>query len=372
MIAIWLIILKYFGLCLAAGSSIWGTVNELAVKDPHGKRRLTRAGYLAIALTIVGLAISLISEDLRRRDAAAASQAQIVTETKKTNEIIIAGQPLVSLAIRWKFESRNGELSEEMSRGQTEIRKNAESSQGGVPLVPLDVTEYDWAVVPLLNYLASLGAKEKSASSGEGKPRKDQSDATIVAIMALDTYPNAVLAFGKIGPDAEWIDKKGDAKPAAGVIATEGRRGGNSIPYVRVELAPNISAKPSIYAVDWDLDAQTLANAVDRANSTIAPTGNIPRVLRIAVLHGGKTIPFRKNNFGSPLINIWGRSASDQKRVAINASRVSKMTLRLVINGLEEFQREYGLLRVYKVDLDVSDDFDIDMRCIVFEFARAH
>ncbi|RXG84472.1 hypothetical protein EAV90_37070 [Bradyrhizobium vignae] len=64
-----MLLLKYAGLCLAAGSSIWGTVNELTDQAPDGKRRPTRAGLIAIGFTILGLRVMRILGDevIRRR-----------------------------------------------------------------------------------------------------------------------------------------------------------------------------------------------------------------------------------------------------------------------------------------------------------------
>src|SRR5262245_59944264 len=88
----WLTILKYLGLFLAAGSSIWGTVNTLTITAAHGRKRLTPAGGVSIALTICGLGISIVSEDLQRRQASSVHAEQVAAEAERTNEIIIAGQ----------------------------------------------------------------------------------------------------------------------------------------------------------------------------------------------------------------------------------------------------------------------------------------
>jgi hypothetical protein len=87
-LASWLLALKYIGLCTAAASSIWGIVNELTYRDSDGKRRVTSAGIVGISFTVLGLSISLISEDLQRRQDNASRAAQIAAEARRTNEII--------------------------------------------------------------------------------------------------------------------------------------------------------------------------------------------------------------------------------------------------------------------------------------------
>src|ERR1051326_1863463 len=106
----WQEVLKYFGLCLAAGSSVWGAANELQVKGADDRIRLTFAGRVAIAFTFAGLIISIASEDLQRRESDALRTAQTKTEAKRTNEIIQAGQLLTQLSLQWQFTSTNPEL----------------------------------------------------------------------------------------------------------------------------------------------------------------------------------------------------------------------------------------------------------------------
>jgi hypothetical protein len=81
----WLIVFKFLGLAIAAGSSIWATVNELTVQD-DGRKRLTRSGFIAIGLTIGGLVISIVFEDLQRRNTAREQAARVTAEAKRTNE----------------------------------------------------------------------------------------------------------------------------------------------------------------------------------------------------------------------------------------------------------------------------------------------
>jgi len=62
-----LVVLKYLGLLVAASSSIWGTIHELTASGADQQKHLTHAGKVAIILTVSGLVISIISEDVERR-----------------------------------------------------------------------------------------------------------------------------------------------------------------------------------------------------------------------------------------------------------------------------------------------------------------
>jgi hypothetical protein len=66
----------------------------------------------------------------------AGKQALLESSLKHTNEIIVAGQPLTSLRLRWQFSSANAALWDTMTKGKADIQENAESSQGGSPRIP--------------------------------------------------------------------------------------------------------------------------------------------------------------------------------------------------------------------------------------------
>jgi hypothetical protein len=119
-LASWLIMLKYAGLALAAASSIWVTVNVLTTTTANGQKELTPAGFVAIGLTILGLVTSIISDDLQRRRTAQISRQQVSAEAKRTNSIIIAGQPLTSgLSQGFRYCGRGG-WGQSISTGSAE------------------------------------------------------------------------------------------------------------------------------------------------------------------------------------------------------------------------------------------------------------
>lgn len=207
-----LLVLKYAGLCLAAGSSIWGTVNELVDKVPDGTRRLTKAGLVAISFTVLGLIISLVSEDLQRRENDASHLAQVAAEAKRTNEIIVSGQLLTSLKLHWQFASKNPQLEQAMADGSNGVTRNSYDEQGGVPEVPFDVEDYQQLLMPLISFVANPAGAPKPNDQGgskkeESKPsstKKANKQGSTVVLMAMDASANTILSFGTIGNDAAW------------------------------------------------------------------------------------------------------------------------------------------------------------------------
>lgn len=59
--------------------------------------------------TILSLATSILSEDVQRRNDAKAQADQIAAEVKRTNDIIIAGQPLDRRPQWWEPTSMSHE-----------------------------------------------------------------------------------------------------------------------------------------------------------------------------------------------------------------------------------------------------------------------
>ena len=94
--------LKYAGLVLAALSTVWGTTRELSVKTDTGKT-LTRPGYVAVGITVLGLLISVISNVLSDQEARKRREGEIAAEVRRTQRIILASQPLTSLDLEWSF-----------------------------------------------------------------------------------------------------------------------------------------------------------------------------------------------------------------------------------------------------------------------------
>jgi hypothetical protein len=413
----WLSVFKYLGLCLAAGSSIWGTVNELTVRTPSRRRRLTRAGVVAILLTIFGLIISLVSEDLGRRNADAARRAQSLEEARRTNQIIVAGQQMTSLSMRWEIDSASAELWDRMKAGQADIDENNKSTQGGVPEVPFDVEEYEAALVPLLSFVARVGEESKnseapktdqsnpaakdntpanqgdsSGSNGDKAPpiplaspdttasntsqteqplkAGDPSD-NMVVLVALDASPNAVLSFGSIGSDVNWLDgaAKQGTRPSAGFVQPDGSLVEGLTPSVDAQLASSREAGTSNYTITWNLDPSVLADSIARINKSVPVTGNLPKVLEVAIFHDFSELPFSENDFSHSSVEIWARNEWSRTKVNRTGSTFSNMTISFIVNGVDDIQYKYSLKAVFISDLVNKEDETVEIasHCTILE-----
>jgi len=406
-------------------SQLWKDSVEI---DGQLKKRLTPAGWLSLGISLVGLSGSIASELIRvsisnseelqakaeraqklaleqqearwRNDMSAmlaAAKADIeknlvdtingfrdsqtrFTQTQgeiiaskqtllenalqHTNEIIVAGQPLTSLSLHWKFASASAALSKAMAKGADRSVRNSNEEQGGVPEVPFDIMEYEAALIPLLSHVARIGDVRKAGDVPESdQPVDGVLKDSIAVVIPLDESQNAVLSFGEIGKETTWSKNREGALISAGFVMSRDneRRKGNSTPAVTAEDGDDTSK----YTIDWALDPATLAYAVDKRNAAIATTAKLPSVLKIAIFYDAKVLPFQKNNFGVPEARIWDDSEDDRKYVTPERD-FENATLMVEVNGLRKLN--YGFKRMYKLrPFDEYDD-EVDTSCTILEF----
>jgi hypothetical protein len=408
-----------------ATSQIWKDSVEI---DGQIKKRLTPAGWLSLGISLVGLSASIASELIRvgishseelqaqaeraqkqaleeqearwRKDMSAMlsatkgdieknledtikgfednqkrfsqTQAEIIASKQTllentlqhTNEIIVAGQPLTSLSLHWKFASANTALSEAMTKGAERSARNSDEEQGGVPEVPFDIMEYEAALIPLLSHVARIGDVRKAGDIPESDlPVDGVLKQSIAVVIPLDESQNAVLSFGEIGKETTWAKNRKGALISAGFVMSneKERRKGNSSPAVTAEDGDGTSN----YKIDWSLDPATLARAMDKRNTAIAATAKLPSVLKVAIFYDAKMLPFEQNNFGVPEARIWDNFENERKYVTPGRD-FENVTLELEVNGLRKLN--YSFKRMYKLrPLDEYDD-EIDTSCSILEF----
>jgi len=301
-----------------------------------------------------------------------AKQSLIENSIQHMHEIILAGQPLTSLKFQWSFKSRDTNLRKIMAEGERAIMENAETSQGGVPVVPFDLENYTDALIPLISWISSGG--EQLDSEQSSKRHTNAHKGSVVVLIPLDESFNTILSFGMIPDDDELWRWKGEEKKTQLISAgfapgfSEARRG-YSTPSVNTKLEDARNEGMSLYSIGWSLDPVTLAASVDRMNPSIMPTAKLPSLLKIAVIKNFDSLPFERNNFAKTAAeNLWQSQDTDRKNVRFG-THFSEMTLSFEVNGFPEKKYNYVLKDMYKPDL--MDDFDDEienLECMIFEF----
>lgn len=188
--------LKYAGLIIAAASSIWGTTTNLT-EERDGNKRLTRAGYAAIAFMLLGLFISIGSNVLEDRQKSTERDEALKAEIRRTNRIIVSGQPLTSLDLRWEFQGVNNPLQEVMKRAGEQVASFYDNVQGrdvsGQEANEINRTE------ELYPFLLNLSKQFAPDGAGSQEPNPN-----ILVLIALDEAQNSVLPFGRLDPSITW------------------------------------------------------------------------------------------------------------------------------------------------------------------------
>jgi hypothetical protein len=210
--------LKVISICSATvgfisgiGSQLWKSSVEV---DGQVKKRLTRAGWVLAAISLIGFSGTAASELLRinvrhneelqartkteqeqllreqetrwrdemqrmllatkadietniantlkgfqqsQAQIADSKQSLLEATLRHTAEIVVASRPLTSLSFRWQFSSGNRGLWQTMKDGAAKVRKNSECEQGGSPIVPYDEMDYNAIILPLISHLAHTG-----------------------------------------------------------------------------------------------------------------------------------------------------------------------------------------------------------------------
>lgn len=351
-----LTILKYLGLCLAAASSIWGTTHELTTKTADNHKRLTKAGIISIFFVLIGLILSIISDDIGRKRAAQEQFAKVTAEAKRTNEITIASQPLTSLNFIFRFESSDTSFRKKMEKGDGDIRENEESVQGGVPSVPYEAMEYQAGLMPMLKFLAQLGDnKQKHSEVNEDNVASNG----IIVLIPLDRSPNSVLSFGEIHSQVAWDDNDSASKLSASISTVQPR---TTSPVTTKKFSVD---SPSKYAIEWNLDPITLENSLNRANPAIRSGAKLPQVLNLVILRVAETLPFAYNNFALTSSNLW---YANPNQVKPQVSNVSNMTFSATVNGFSELEYHYNLVSIYHKPLYNDWGEEIEIGCTILEF----
>jgi hypothetical protein len=360
-----LIVAKYLGLSLAAASSIWATVNELTV-TANGRKHLTAAGRVSIMLTIIGLVISIISEDLQRRAALSAQAAQIAAEAKRTNEIIVAGQPLTSLKLNWAFQGLDADLMQRLQKGNDDAWAYIADQQGERDASQNEAVLREKVLYPFLVALCrrfARGIKEKGYSD-------------VVVLLALDDDQNAVLSFGLLAREKSWsLAAAGTtAKPASPLSLEIGSHGYEGNP--ALANWPNLERDKTTATIEWRLDPSTLAKSFSRQNQFVALTAKLPNILRIAILFDIEVLPFKEGNFAlAEDQDFWKLPDNIDNIIDPFRGKVELITkdfsssVRIVPNNSPVVVYDYILTQVYQtLFLTSYGDPIMDVHCLVFEF----
>lgn len=364
--AILLTVLKYLGLALAAGSSIWGTVNVLTISTPDGRKKLTSAGRVSIALTILGLIISFTSESVQRQIAA----AQVVSDAQRA----IASQPLTGLELTWDFRGLDNGLVQVLKRGNDDAMKFLEDAQGERDAQQNGALYRADQLYPFLlalsRELVNDSTTERESTKKEDPAKQGGTD--VLVLLPLDDDQNTVLSFGLVSANM-FRGKTNEAPTPAGVRSVETQ---NNAEMGNGDLAnwPELDAGANNARITWHLDPTSFAKSISRQNQSIIPTARFPSVLHIALLFDIHELPFKEGNFAAPLdqdfwFRLEGRHARDASPAPVTLNRGFSSSVRIIPNRSSMAVYNYDLHSAYETRfLDSHGEIEPGVRCVIFEY----
>ena len=360
---------------VTGGSTVWGTVTVTTFDMPDGRKKLTRAGVVAISLTVVGLIIGIASDDLQRRADLAAEdrkrqiqfsdqQAGAVREAARTNEIITSGQPLTSLDINWRIGG-----AEEIGKA---VEAKVELWNGMYPGDSMrNALSRHNELYPFLRLLCRR--------IFEAQPDKLPENAyapsdNILVLISLDDDQNSLLPFGALTFIANKIKGKDNrtGQPPLGVEPDRDPFSETDSDLEPSAHLPYFEFEDGSANISWHLDPVTLAESLARQSKLVVPTAKLPRTLRIAILFDIHQLPFTFANFAPKSgHDFWSDTDGDSEEPDLKALAGRQFDSRIVLtaNGSNLAKHLYELQKVYKGDIKDGLGMGVEgVRCLVFAF----
>lgn len=343
-------VLKYGSFAITALSSMWGLLKETSTKEADGKKRLTQAGAIAIAITISSGLVGTISyaletaikeqatrddrlrQDQIQREARLAEQAreeradqrqrelqaqqaadlksiklstellaqrQALEQVRTLQHLLLASQPLRTLDFSIEFRGLNAKQRNMVKMGLLEAKHltSADTGEAGyLALGPLENYKNEILrsriLYPLLQNLAEEDTFQPSTETRD-----------VYLLLDLDGSGSIVLPLG--GTTGERY--KGYVEQIEGLAA---RIKGSAAHYVPGSDGPEIrklSGSCAMYEMSISKDYATLrlggqlsASCLQEAlhiGNQSSPTATLPKYIRAVIVSGGKDgLPFIPDN----------------------------------------------------------------------------
>jgi hypothetical protein len=412
-----LALLKYLGFAIAAMSTTWGMIRKTTIDDPSGRKRLTAAGQVAVAMTLLSTIIGMLAYGFERIEKVQGEQAkqerdrhekeeqankqrtdQVRHETERrddeakrlameerarfreylagqrsrserieqTQKLLLAAQPLRSLRFRIRFQGLNAEQRKITREGLLEVKRLTDAESGDVGMLaarPLEI--YRQAALRSLIFYPLLRTFVAEAKSAES----DREDAMM--LVSLDPSHNLLLPLGAVnkanlrGYLENPVRLRKQVYEPSVANADEPLTSGSGCPM------PTIAAEgDSAITVDGDIASPCISRMLQFDEKSFV-TAALPDAIEVAILAPGAAgFPF------SPL-KIFETTYQELCWVNRMAERLpgGSLLVSLWANAEESSIRQYRLRQSHGQNLQYAitnqqkpDDFG---RCTPFAMAEA-
>ncbi len=363
----WLSILKYSGLLIAAISSVWGITTDVSI-EVDGKKKLSKEGYVAVILVGLGFLISVISTIVEDRMESDAREARLREDIRRTNKIILSGQPITSLYFSWQFNDVSREGLDLIWRGDTtSMGEIGREQQGGVRGPSQNGPAFRRnSLYPFIKMLF----RNTADNEAEQFVMLISFDRDQTTVMPMAYLMDTATIEGKVASDYSR-----DGKFPVGVETVSSNEAsfqgyGNS----RYNY-PQISYEKDTVYIDWYLDPVTFADSYNTQVTDMSPSAYFPDTLKVALLYDFETLPFESENFAlAPDYIFWDdvggvEPVSSIDTLAIQADLLKRSSLYFTPNALRDQTVSYRFLEYFAqpvVEKDVGEAVACNALVLVF------
>ncbi|WP_421997037.1 hypothetical protein [Reyranella sp.] len=373
-----LAILKVAGFVVTAASTLWALTQKLSEDDASGRKRLTRAGWVALTFVIVGALTSVLSFDLESRRRIEDARVAQQRDAQRLKRLIVAGQTITSFAIEWQFSDVSDSLQKSFEATEEKLEKLPDQDEERFKQLHGVEREESFALLRRYWQLYPFFQEIGGAKSG---------DSSVVVVIALDNPAATVASFGILdyAPTPEAKGRFGEASrrnytsehtkdAGAGIEFNETVeaffRMNQEAPRSRSSPlaggSPTLTRRGSQFLVTWHVAAAHLAATIDRVSGGVSTSASLPDALRILVLYRLFDLPVRPSNFAVPLWreNYLGdpslfnvANGSSKPRVPFGRS-----VLRIVPNEMGEVAATYDVepikrVRIANANPEIQEDY---------------
>ena len=312
--------LKTIGLAVAAAATIYGFTHDSSQTDSQGHRHLTASLKISVGLVILGLFIGLnttILEALVKRqteqraeqerreaelkaiqekqqvalEAATKERRETLRELRATQEIILAGQPLVSLQVKWAFTHLPADLLKSIE--QDDIESTNENNQNALEELIGRYEPSTHSIVAAVAHQIRYGVVYRfinALATGEWSELSP-----VLAIFYLNSSRASVLPLGCLNYSEDLVNAAGgvefvdDIDNLQEYDQKQGKR--------RADFVAEHEQESDSFTLKWEFPTGELGKAIDHAIPELRVSAAFPDVMTVAILSSIETLPFASDNF---------------------------------------------------------------------------
>lgn len=331
--ALLLSVLKYLGFAVAAGSTIWGLTRKTTVEDAGGKKRLTAAGHVAVALAafsgITGMLAYGLEQLTRGQDR--------LDRIEQTQRLILASQPLRTLSFSIRIEGFSSEQRQQLADGMDNAKQLTSPDSGDVgDITGYPFEKYRQEVIRsyvLYPFFQSLG--QEPPATGDA-----------ILLIELDASGSVILSLGATTGDsfAGYIEQAQYLRQRVLSSAAYYSPGIDGPAYQNLGNCPMPSLIiPDTYEyikISGTATADCLSNILQLPPGTFASTVFAPELRAVLVTAGSQGLPFSPENVRQTEFNLglcW------RGKVEVPQDDGLRLTIELIPNNEQSGERRYYL-----------------------------